>query len=298
MKRLPLKTSALGFTIAIALASKFAVFSLFAWGDGGHMMVASIAYENLNPVARAKVNALLETNGVPGSTNEFVQASHWPDDVKHTPAFSSTADEHFVDVPFSPDHTPLPTDLPKAVNVTNALNKYVKVLKDPSASNQEQVEAVKFIIHLVGDIHQPLHCATRVTRDHPQGDTGGNEFPIKDPNKELHSLWDGGPHQFPRELPNFQPPPIEEVYKSVDGLKNSFNFNAEQADSAKAGLDFGAWAQESSQFAQTVAYVGIAENTKPTASYLNNAQLAQRRVIWAGFRLASLLNSIWLPHKP
>ncbi len=263
-----------------------------AWGDGGHMMVAQIAYENLNPTARTKVNALFETNGTPGSTNEFIQASHWPDDVKHTPAFASTADEHFVDFPFSPDHTPLP-NLPKAVNVTNALQKYVQVLKDSSASNEAQIVAAKFIIHLVGDVHQPLHCATRVTQDHPQGDQGGNAFPIHDPNKELHSLWDGGLHQFPKELPGFQPPPVEEVFAAVGTLKTNFSFDTEKANTAKSGLNYGAWAQESFGFARTNAYVGIAENGKPDSAYLQNLQLAQRRVIWAGFRLAALLNSIW-----
>ncbi len=269
----------------------------FGWGDGGHMIVATIAYENLNPTALAKVNALLVTNGVPGSTNEFVQASHWADDVKHTSAFSSTTNEHFIDFPFSADGTPLPTDLPDAVNITNALAKYIKVLKDSTASEKAQMEALKFIIHYVGDIHQPLHCGTRVTKLHKEGDRGGNFFSIKDSSKELHSLWDGGLHQFPRELANFQPPPIDQVYNDVADLKNSFDFPSEQTESAQAGVDFNVWAIESFHLAQTTAYVGITEKAKPSQTYLQNAQVAERRVIWAGFRLAALLNSIW-PDNP
>jgi S1/P1 nuclease len=264
-----------------------------AWGDGGHMMVAEIAYQNLNPVARTNINALLGTNGIPGSTNEFIHASHWADDVKHTSAFSSTADEHFIDFPFSPDQTPLPADLPKAVNITNALHEHLSVLKDSNAKVESRIEAAKFIIHLVGDIHQPLHCATRVTQNHPHGDTGGNGFPLKDPNKELHSLWDSGLHQFPRELAGFQPPPLDQVHSAVQNLATAFDFTAEKTACAQNGLDIGAWAQESSQLAQTNAYVGITENQKPSADYLKKSELAQKRVIWAGFRLAALLNSVW-----
>jgi hypothetical protein len=263
------------------------------WGDGGHMMVATIAYENLNPTARTNVDGLLSTNGVPGSTNEFVQASHWADDVKRTPAYASTADEHFVAFPFSPDHTPLPSGLPKAVNLTNALNQYVQVLKTSNATLQARIEAAKFVIHLVGDLHQPLHCATRVTQEHPQGDLGGNEFPIKDPDQELHSLWDGGFHQFPRELPGFQPPPIASVYAAVASLKTNYNFGTERTNAAVGGIDFGAWAAESFNLAQTNAYVGIVENGTPSSTYLQNVEVARRRVIWAGFRLATLLNAIW-----
>jgi hypothetical protein len=109
-------------------------------------------------------------------------------------------------------------------------------------------------------------------------------------------LWDGGLHQFPRELPGFQPPPVEEVFQAVDNLKSTFDFSAEQTNSAKAGVNFGAWAQESFGFAQANAYTGITENAKPDQAYLKNATLAQRRVIWAGFRLAVLLNSIWSDH--
>src|SRR5262249_29220924 len=146
-------------------------------GAGGHMMVAYIAFQRLNPKAKAQVKTLLAMQIKPASvtkkSKDFVNASHWADDVRSLPGFEFSGDLHFVDFPFSDDGTKLPTDLPKPDNIIEALKKYVDILKT-SPSKTARAQALRFVIHFVGDIHQPLHCASRVDASHTEGDQGGN----------------------------------------------------------------------------------------------------------------------------
>jgi hypothetical protein len=152
----------------------------FGWGDGGHEIVAAIAYSRLNDRAKAEADRLLAVPVSPAGRPEpsdpakrFMHAAHWADDVK--PMLPDTADEHFIDQPFSPDGTTLPGDLPKSDNIVVALKWYVLTLRIGS-NDSEKARALRFVIHFVGDIHQPLHCSTRVTRALPEGDRGGNDF--------------------------------------------------------------------------------------------------------------------------
>jgi len=178
------------------------------WGAGGHMMVAFIAFKRLNPQAKAQAIALLarpiNPAAVSKKSKDFVNASHWADDVKKLAGFEFSGDLHFIDKPFSTDATPLPTDLPKPDNIVKALQDYVNILKT-STDKDEQAQALRFIIHFVGDIHQPLHCATRVDNALPEGDQGGNLVTIKVAGKrlKLHSYWDDGIGTFPKTRPGF-----------------------------------------------------------------------------------------------
>ena len=272
------------------------------WGAGGHMMVASIAFKRLNPRAKAKANALLalpiNPAAVTAKSKNFVNAAHWADDLRPFAEFDSFKPLHFIDKPFSSDGTALPTDLPED-NIVKALEDNVNILKTSTDENA-QAQALRFIIHFVGDIHQPLHCAARVSSANPNGDQGGNLLSIMIPGSDgkltksnLHSYWDGGIGNFPPTGPNFTPPPLTKIPAATakatagnpataPGLKldDPFNFNA--------------WADESFALGKDVAYKGMKNDIKPSASY-NAASLkvARKRVAWGGYRLAALLNSIW-----
>jgi len=179
------------------------------WGSGGHMMVAQIAFGRLNPNAKAKVQTLLAVPinpaAVTAKSPDFVSSAHWADDVKHLPGFEFSVDLHFIDIPFATDGRALPTDLPKTENIIKALAHYVDVLKTSTDQN-EQAQALRFIIHFVGDIHQPPHCATKVDSKHPEGDLGGNKLMIKVRRSgtlhtvNLHSYWDGELISFRRKV--------------------------------------------------------------------------------------------------
>lgn len=274
-----------------------------AWGAGGHMMTAYIAYQRLNSKAKAEVNRLLKLPINPASVTSkslnFVNAAHWADDLRPFAEFKFAAVQHFADFPFSADGTPVPTDQPGPDNVIVALERNVETLKT-STDDNERAQALRFIIHFVGDIHQPLHCATRVDSAHPEGDRGGNEFNVRVPGangklqtKNLHSYWDGGLGNFPPTGANFAPPPRKQIPGAV-----SLAVRGNPATSPFLHLDnpadFAGWAKESNDLAQRKAYDGLEPGGTPNAAYRREGtRIARRRVAWGGYRLAALLNSIW-----
>lgn len=273
------------------------------WGAGGHMMTASIAFTRLNPRARAKANELLAIKIDPASITakslNFINAAHWPDDLRPFSEFDKFKPLHFIDQPFSTDGTALPSGVPEPDNIVKALEDNVNILKT-STDKKAQAQALRFIIHFVGDIHQPLHCATRVSSANPQGDRGGNLVSIKVPatgktlkKTNLHSYWDGGIGTFPKTGQNFAPPPLSAIPAAVKTAKRG-----NPANDPKIKLDnptdYMGWANESFELAKTVAYDGIENGSKPDAKYRSNAtKVARQRVAWGGYRLAALLNSIW-----
>jgi hypothetical protein len=274
-----------------------------AWGSGGHMMVAFIAYERLNPTAKAQVDKLIAISIDPSDVTEesldFVNASHWPDDVKNLPDFEFSGDLHFADFPFSADGTKLPGDLPKRENIIKALRDYVRILRT-STDEEEQAQALRFIIHFVGDIHQPLHCATRVDKTHLEGDRGGNDFLIKIPGAngkmrkvKLHSYWDGGLDSFPKMGPHFAPPPLSEIGPAVE-IALEDNPDTNPAVRLKSPFNFKGWAFESKNLAIKFAYGGIGKGQAPSTAYKEKGvEVVRQRVAWGGYRLAALLNAIW-----
>lgn len=277
-------------------------FPTFSWGAGGHMMVARIAYNRLNANARAQVDKLarvkIDPPKVTAKSLNFVSAAHWADDIRSSPELEFIKELHFVDLPFSADSTRVPADLPGDKTIITALNQYVDVLKNSSDEN-ERAQALRLVIHFVGDIHQPLHCATRVTREHEEGDRGGNLFVIKIrgannrlKNSNLHSYWDGGIGTFPKTGPNFAPPPLKQIGPAASRITRKFPASREPWK--KETLGFDQWAAESETLARNVTYRRIVERQVPTARYNRAAvEVVERRVAWAGYRLAELLNSIW-----
>lgn len=266
------------------------------WGAGGHMMVASIAFKRLNAHAKAQAIALLARPINPATITakdlDFINAAHWADDLRPIAAFDPFKEQHFIDTAFSTDGTALPP-VPTP-NVVTALEEQVNILKT-STDQDAQAQALRFIIHFVGDIHQPLHCATMVSSAHPDGDRGGNLVAINVAGKKtnLHSYWDGGIASFPKTGANFAPPPLSQIPAAAAAATA-----ANPATNPKIKLNdptnYAAWAAESFDLAKSTAYKGIQNNGTPTASYNAKAlKVARQRVAWGGYRLAALLNSIW-----
>jgi len=277
----------------------------FAWGAGGHMIVAYIAYHRLNANAKHEVNRLLalpiNPSGVTAKSEDFVNASHWADDLRPVQDFKWSLVEHFADFPFSADSTPVPTNLPEADNVIVALHKNVDVLKN-STDDNARAQALRFIIHFVGDIHQPLHCSTRVDSEHKNGDRGGNDFTVRVPDangnlqkKNLHSYWDGGLGSFPPTGANFAPPPLSKI-PAAASVAMKGNPDTSPFLHLDNPTDFEGWAKESSDLAQRKAYDDLEPGGTPNAAYKREGiRIARRRVAWGGYRLAALLNSLFPP---
>ena len=289
--------------IAIGLMSIILLTPIISlgWGAGGHMMVAQIAFDRLNPRAKAQAQMLLaipiNPAGISSKSKDFVNAAHWADDLRPVAEFDPFKELHFIDTPFATDGTALP-ELPTP-NIVTALEEQVNILRT-SPDKNAQAQALRFIIHFVGDIHQPLHCATRVDSDHPEGDRGGNLVKItitgangKPKSTNLHSYWDGGLTTFPPTGANFAPPPLTSIPAAAKKAKTG-NPATDPALKLNDPTNYQAWADESFDLAKSVVYKGISNGSKPTAAYnTKGVKVANKRVAWGGYRLAALLNSIW-----
>jgi hypothetical protein len=189
---------------------------------------------------------------------------------------------HFIDVPFARDATPLPP-IPQP-NAETQIAAFRAVLASTNPDELKSYDLV-WLLHLVGDIHQPLHCATRVEHDEPHGDQGGNL--VKCPNcepgfKELHGFWD--------DLPGTtgNPPNYQDVINAAKQLRKP-------KGNLAADLDASKWIAEGLHFAKSTVYknpidAGLGPFTL-TAKYKAAAhRLARQRVALAGARLGNLLN--------
>jgi hypothetical protein len=176
----------------------------FGWGCEGHQMVALIARAHLTPAAAAAVDKLLSQNPIDPALNRFCKdrpadpmadASTWADDAKNT---EKTGVWHYVDIPLtvkgqtslSPWCPPIGLatggkDRPGCV--TNAIEYEWTILRDTAKSDTARATALRYVIHLVGDIHQPLH-------DSDNDDHGGNctalRFYTEERPANLHAIWD------------------------------------------------------------------------------------------------------------
>ncbi|WFU80755.1 S1/P1 nuclease [Bradyrhizobium sp. CIAT3101] len=185
----------------------------FAWDAFGHMEVAQIAWDRLTPSVRARVSELLRLNpqyvawatNVPAHKQDqvaFLRASTWPDFIRGARGYISDGSEggnrpppgpeaaqnigysdlfmhkywHFVDLPFSPDGTTL--EDPPSPNAGTQIALFRKALSSELTTNDVKSYDLSWLIHLVGDVHQPLHATSRFTTGKPHGDAGGNSVTI------------------------------------------------------------------------------------------------------------------------
>jgi hypothetical protein len=120
----------------------------FAWGREGHEVVALIAGHYMTGAAKAKTTALLD-----GSSIEAVAS--WADDYRRD--HRETAPWHLINSPLTHYRIVLVRDCPSGQCVVAKTQDYLSVLRDPTASRAAKAEALKFVVHFVGDLHQPLH---------------------------------------------------------------------------------------------------------------------------------------------
>jgi hypothetical protein len=162
---------------ALAAAAALCPSPALAWGKTGHRVVAAIADTQLSGLARAQVEQIL---GVGESLDE---AANWPDEMRSAPGafWQKTATPwHYVTLNgIIYDHAPPEGD------ALEALARFSKTLRDPSASREDKQLALRFIVHLVGDLHQPLHNGKCC-------DKGGNDVKVTWFGKltNLHAVWD------------------------------------------------------------------------------------------------------------
>lgn len=123
----------------------------------------------------------------------FMRASTWADEIRRRDNPYDHPHWHFVDYPLKPKAFPVEPSPAPEDDALYGIAQCEKVLSDLKPSAQERGLYLAWMIHLVGDLHQPLHCASLVNNTYPQGDKGGNDFYVKPGERgiSLHSFWDG-----------------------------------------------------------------------------------------------------------
>jgi len=268
----------------------------FGWYDSGHMVIAAIAYARLKPAAKAEADRLLRIGGT-DRTGDFITAACWADDIRRDRR--ETGPWHYIDIHFRQDGKP-DNNQPDAENVVWAIHKFEKILADRSAPDADRADALRFILHFVGDVHQPLHATSRDTDAMPNGDAGGNRFRIEPPDllvgeprppHNLHALWDQACGFLPSGGLNrpLSDSGIQEVRQLAQQVQEAYPLPT--LPQAK-NLDPMTWANES--FAQDERFVyTLPDGSKPTEAYIREGQeISKKRLALAGYRLAELLNKL------
>lgn len=308
-----------------ALTLVIAPPSARAWDDFGHMEVAAVAYGKLTAQTRRNVARLLQINprygnwivgAKPGDEGRmaFMRAATWADAIKVDPRYTTDAQTaptagqnigyadlsrhaywHFIDQPFSPDGSAL---VPAATpNAATQIALFRETLASPTAGDDLKSYDLVWLLHLVGDVHQPLHCVSRYDAPDRQGDRGGNAVGIM--GNTPPAVCDD-----PRYCPFGPPTQLHAFYDDILGAGYAVGPVEEAArhlprPDAKlaAVLDEKVWIQEGLQLAQKAVYVppiGIGDGPFAiTPDYQQAAvQLGEQRIALAGARLAKLLNDL------
>ncbi|MBI5706377.1 MAG: S1/P1 nuclease [Armatimonadetes bacterium] len=264
--------------------------SLLAWHDGGHMTVAEIAWRKMTPAARLVAQRLVQT-GADERTNTFATAACWADDHK-TP---KDGPWHYRDTFFRADGKK--TDLkPDEENAVWALEKFTKMLGDKRASDGDRAQALRFVLHIVGDLHQPLHCVARVTEENPKGDRGGNDFRVLAPEnmeprpRNLHFYWDMAGGLFTKVERPMSAEGQTVIAKWADGAEAIYPLDKHR--SAARDLNYDRWTEEGLALCKKQVY-DLVPGTVPSPEYQAACQkTAKERIALAGYRLANLLNRL------
>jgi S1/P1 Nuclease len=266
--------------------------SAFAWDDTGHMVVAQVAYSRLNEKAKARVDKMLGTIHYCGKTYDFVTVADWMDDIKSDSLHDSMKVWHYIDLPFF-DGVPAREIKQPDENVIARLNWCIAQLRKGTGSDKTDAEMLGYLVHLVGDSHQPLHSTTRITQAHPDGDRGGNDFKIAGVPQasNLHFFWDseGGLFQFQRVER-----PLDEARRAqlVKYAQDVMTANPAGKNPEFKELNPEKWIAESHELAKSFVYQ-TKENEKPDEAYTARAQaVAGKRIALAGYRLAELVNEL------
>lgn len=247
------------------LAATFVMPSrAFAWGPKGHQIVALIAETHLNASARDKIKAILPKN------DTLATAAVWPDEVRN--ALPQMNPLHYVDVPNGSSSYDRERDCPQRNCIVEAVTWFLNVLKSSDSPLAEKQVALDYLVHLVGDLHQPLHIGFL-------DDAGGTvtEVTLEGKTQTLHELWDDGMLQTEKGT-------AQAMAKQLDEGFGTDNQTAWQSGTPSD------WANES--LTLTIEYVyPIPETHEISEEYVKRAvPILHRRLAQAGIRLAWLLN--------
>ena len=262
----PLRTENLMLKRAAALLACLLITApALAWGTDGHYILTWIAEQRLTPEARRQVQQLL-------GDESMIKASLWADRIKDQRPETRTW--HYINVPRGTRRVDREKHSPDTGSVLTCIHQSTAVLRNPDASHAARAEALRFLIHMVGDVHTPLHVS------HAE-DRGGNTITVfyRGEQTNLHALWDSG---------------------LIRGRSSDWSTQASilqrRITDAKAKAwstsNPDRWATESYHVAVELAYKARPDRRISRAYERAALEAIDQRLMMAGVRLAALLNHI------
>ncbi|HHG85983.1 MAG TPA: hypothetical protein ENJ82_14645 [Bacteroidetes bacterium] len=294
--------------IATILLLSASPFQAQAWWDIGHMAVATIAYQRLTPATKNWVDELIPVLGAHyKDTQSFVESSCWPDDIKRHKIYAFSP-MHYTNIPYNPYNLPLPANAHQEVDILSGIRDAITALESPYAIPLEKAQFLGILVHLVGDLHQPLHSTSMYSPAHPGGNLGGNLFTLADSShSNLHKLWDDGCGFFePWKKRISRHPMSADAQTALNEIADAVTKTwPERKLVAPSNLDPAHWARESHDLAVAYGYKGvqsindrgrktwIKSGDTPTEMYIAAGQaIVAKQLATAGYRLARMLNDI------
>jgi len=233
------------------------------WGQIGHYVTGEIAEQHLTDLAKAKVQKILGDRSIAISTV-------WMDDIRSDDNYDFDT-WHYVTIPDGEEYDK--SIQPESGDVIWALETLIDELKAGNLSKEEEAEKLKLVIHMIGDIHQPLHVGTGEDR-------GGNDVRLQwfGDDSNLHSVWDSG------MIESFQMS-YTELAKELDTVSPD-QVKKWQSDSIRD------WAYESMEYRDEI--YDLPDNMRLSYEYrYYNKEIVYSRLLQAGIRMAGVLNEIY-----
>lgn len=236
-----------------------------AWGMTGHRVIGEIAEKHLTKKARKNLALILQNE-------TLAECANYMDFIKSEHAYDHMSPWHYATIPDGQTYAEAGT--PEEGDVIATLNRLIEELKSKKFTDEDELFALKCLVHLVGDIHQPLHVGNGTDR-------GGNDVKLEffwEPSN-LHRVWDSGIIDY-------------EQYSYTEYVE-WINHPSEAQKANWSNVDVLAWANESKE-ARNQCYETVSENKKINYRYVyDNIDLVNQRLLQAGLRLAAVLNEIY-----
>ena len=257
--------------------------SAFAWDSTGHRLVAEIAYENLTPQAQKEVNALLQVPGPYYSHRlSFDNAAAWADWIRSdTDQYNAL---HYIDFPYCGDKKCYHRAVPKP-NIVSAIQYDATILQYHQGTLAQQGTALRFYLHWLGDIHQPMHAINYYQYSKKQGDAGGNFYALPQPYNNLHAFWDDGAGLWPQD----KKVSARQIKKIAETWQRQYphNYFSQQLPDTDP-MD---WAKQSYELAIQYGYQATPNHDLSKTAQKNAQIICQQQIVLAGYRLAQNLNA-------
>ena len=242
----------------------FLSFQVFGWGVTGHRTIGEVADNHLSKKVRKKITTILghETPAV---------VSTWMDQIRSYDEYDHTYDWHWVTIPTGQTYESSEKN-PKG-DIIMTIERLIAELKEGGLTKQKEAEHIKMLVHLVGDIHQPLHVGTGTDR-------GGNNEKVEwfRTESNLHRVWDSGM--------------IDQRKYSYTELTAVIEHASKDQIKQWQSASVRDWAYESMALREQV--YNLPEDKRISYRYLeDNWKTVELRLLQAGIRLAGILNDIY-----